>query len=72
MTRCCEACARKLETPGADGRQRYIVTPEGGRCRGFCPLCFAETVTQLWEITPRRFRYAGTGAGGGERARAGR
>ena len=72
MIRCCESCAKKLENPNGDGSRGYIVTPEGGRCSGFCPLCFSDTVTQRYEITPRRVRYPRSQSGGGERKRAGR
>lgn len=65
MTRCCADCARKLET-------HYIVTDEGSRVNGFCPICFKQTVTQIYDITPRRTRYARPSTGGGERRRAGR
>ena len=65
MTRCCARCARKLE-------EKYIVTDEGGAAAGFCPMCFQQTVTQIYEITPRRVRYARAQTGGGERKRAGR
>ena len=64
MTRCCAKCARKLE-------EKYIVTEEGGAADGFCPMCFTRTVTQIYEITPRRLRYARRAGGGGERNRAG-
>ena len=37
-----------------------------------CPLCYRETVTHAWEITPRRVRYSRSAGGGGERRRAGR
>ena len=63
MTRLCAKCALKLE-------DKYIVTEEGGRTVGFCPICFRQTVTFVWEITPRRPRYSRSGAGGGERRRA--
>ena len=65
MTRICASCARKLE-------EKYIVTEEGGRADGFCPICFAQTVTQIYELTPRRPRYSRSTGGGGERRRAGR
>ena len=71
MIRCCKSCAKKLESPGPRGDQGYIVTPEGGALNGVCQLCFTQTVTQIWEITPRRPRYARR-SGGGERDRAGR
>lgn len=64
MTRLCEKCARKLE-------EKYIVTPEGGMSLGICPLCYQTAPTQIWDITPRRVRYARS-SGGGERKRAGR
>lgn len=65
MIRCCVSCARKLE-------QCNIVTDEGNDTRGVCPLCYRETVTHAWEITPRRVRYSRSAGGGGERRRAGR
>ena len=60
MIRCCVSCARKLE-------QCNIVTDEGDDTRGVCPLCYRETVTHAWEITPRRVRYSRSAGGGGER-----
>lgn len=64
MTRLCERCARKLEG-------KYIVTPEGGMSVSTCPLCYQTGPTQVWELTPRRVRYAAR-SGGGERNKAGR
>ena len=74
MTRCCESCAGKLERPTDDRKSAgpYIVTQEGGRIWGMCPLCFRMTETYSYEITPRRIRYARAKTGGGERERAGR
>ena len=65
MTRLCASCARKLE-------EKYIVTEEGGAMRGSCPICFSQTVTFVWEITPRRPRYSRSTGGGGEHSKAGR
>lgn len=65
MIRCCVSCARKLE-------QCNIVTDEGADQRSLCQLCYRETITHAWEITPRRVRYVTRSGGGGERRRAGR
>ena len=65
MIRCCAACARKLE-------QHNIVTDEGAVRAGRCELCFRETDTHAWEVTPRRVRWSRSTGGGGERKRAGK
>ncbi len=62
MTRLCDKCAKKLEG-------MYCMELIGGRCEGFCPVCWAMTETQNYDIMPRRIRYERR-AGGGERQKA--
>ena len=62
MIRCCLKCARKLE-------EAYILLDYGRTAREHCQLCFQETETRSWDLTPRRKRFVKR-SGSGERQRA--
>lgn len=62
----CPRCAGKLE-------EFYVLDPEEGSERwGTCPLCFQPRYLMTYEQSPRKKKYRRAGAGGGERAKAGR